>query len=301
MAEFFSNYSHGVSDDPFIRTSTVILNGTKSSNPATRTNAVVLFKIIMERNPDEHNAEHAINEILGPARLGKTSGPDHRLALYAMLASIPPSSIVSKVMSESSPSLIVKETNDTAQLLLSQNSANHFVYLLKKGSSLPKDVVQIISREMTGSKPTLRKAMCMLGGNIVWGCHDSSQPSVEAFVEGLLPSFESNLKAVASNPLGSAAGPLEGYIAIACLLGPISNIKKFGRPSSHLFPSIFVPDSSLDICKQSRWLRKMQLFNHSLDRVRSRLFFCGTRYTRSSLGRKSKNGCSVPSVQPSPI
>lgn len=246
MTEFFTFYSHSVTDELFRRTATVTLNGTKSSNPATRLNAVALFKVLIGRNPDEHNAEHAINEILGPARQGKTSGPDHRLALYSMLESIPPSSIVSKVMSESSPMLIVKETNDAAQLLLSQNSASHFVYLLKEGTSLPKDAIQIISREMTGSKPALRKAMCMLGGNIIWGCRDSRQSTVEAFVDGLLPSLESNLKTVASNPLGNSAGPLEGFIAIACLLGPISNIKKFGRPLFRFYSSSwFVPDPSL--------------------------------------------------------
>ncbi len=142
----------------------------------------------------------------------------------------------------------------------------------------------------------------MLGGNIIWGCRDSRQSTVEAFVDGLLPSLESNLKTVASNPLGNSAGPLEGFIAIACLLGPISNIKKFGRPLFRFYSSSwFVPDPSLvffckteskkcNNCSVNRW-----------GRVRSRLFFSGTKCTRSSLGTRNKSGSFVPSVLSSRI
>ncbi len=100
--------------------------------------------------------------------------------------------------------------------------ASHFVYLLKEGTSLPKDAIQIISREMTGSKPALRRLCACWVGTSFGAAVIHASLTVEAFVDGLLPSLESNLKTVASNPLGNSAGPLEGFIAIACLLGPIS-------------------------------------------------------------------------------
>jgi hypothetical protein len=53
----------------------------------------------------------------------------------------------------------------------------------------------------------------------------------------VLPSFETSIKTVAANPLNATAGPLEGYIAIAVLLGPISRSGKFGRPISYFVVS----------------------------------------------------------------
>jgi hypothetical protein len=55
------------------------------------------------------------------------------------------------------------------------------------------------------------------------------------FAKSLLPSLENNLKSVVTNPLNSSAGPLEGYIAVAVLLGPLSQTKKFSKSNCQIF------------------------------------------------------------------
>jgi hypothetical protein len=49
------------------------------------------------------------------------------------------------------------------------------------------------------------------------------------FSKAVIGALEVNLKTVTANPSGAAAGSLEGYVALAMLLGPLSKSGKFGR------------------------------------------------------------------------
>lgn len=75
-------------------------------------------------------------------------------------------------------------------------------------------------KEMNGSKPALRRAACSLIGNVLFESTDINTGALDQFLQIAVPAFESNLKAVSSNPLTSPAGPLEGYVAISSLLRP---------------------------------------------------------------------------------
>ncbi|KAH8110478.1 ARM repeat-containing protein [Phellopilus nigrolimitatus] len=229
MTAFFRVYTHKIADDVFCRLVTIIMNSSKSSNPATRANAVTLLQVILQHNPDASNEEHCLNEIILPVKTSKTAGPDHRFALYSMLTSITPAPVISAVIVENTPTLLLKETSDAATARLTANTVPHLVFLLRNDTQAPAAALTVIVREMSGAKPALRRAVCALAGDVLYACAEKNTATnaLEAFAEAVAPAFEANIKAVAANPLAAPAGPLEGYIALASLLGPISRYRKF--------------------------------------------------------------------------
>jgi hypothetical protein len=93
---------------------------------------------------------------------------------------------------------------------------------------MPVDITSLLAKEMNNAKPVIRRTFCSLVGDIFWTLGDLSSEASQTFARAILPSFETSLKTVVANPLNSTAGPLEGYIAMAVLLGPISRSGKFG-------------------------------------------------------------------------
>jgi hypothetical protein len=80
---------------------------------------------------------------------------------------------------------------------------------------------------MVNTKPAVRKPIVRLAGSVFLG--EQSVLDTEAgaaFAKTLLPSFETCLKNVSSNPLSTA--PLEGYVSTAVLLGTFAKSKEFG-------------------------------------------------------------------------
>lgn len=230
MVEFFRVYPHRLESDLFGRITTIIMNSVKSSNPSTRVNAVLLFQVLLERNRDVNNEEHAINEIMNPVKSGKSTGPDHRIALYSMLPSINPSTIISGSIAENVPPLLVKETSEVATSALAKASVSHLVFILQQEMTLPPSFMATIVKEMQGAKPALRRSVCSLVGETLRACDEASvqTDALRRFVQAVLPAFEGNLKAVTANPLSPPAGPLDGYVAIASLLGPVAKYAEFG-------------------------------------------------------------------------
>lgn len=220
MTEFFRSFKPKVMDDVFRRLITIIMNSCKSSNPTTRSNAVALFQVLLDHNSEEGNEEHCANEIILPVKTGKTTGADHRIALYSMLSSIRPSAIISNVLLETAPPLLAREASDVAISLLVSNLLPHLIFLLHNNIAPPRESLVGLVKEMNGSKPALRRAACSLIGNVLFESTDINTGALDQFLQIAVPAFESNLKAVSSNPLTSPAGPLEGYVAISSLLRP---------------------------------------------------------------------------------
>ncbi|KDQ56445.1 hypothetical protein JAAARDRAFT_36597 [Jaapia argillacea MUCL 33604] len=228
IREFFTAYSHPLADDTFQRILTSTLNSVKSSNPLVRTNAINLFKIIMEKNASDQNVTLAVNDLLVLPKTGKSSGPDHRVALFTMLGYIVPSESASSLMVQNVPALIVKETHDAAVSVLAPSLAPHLVFYLRANRALSSEVTTLIATQMNSSKPMIRRAFCSMTGNVFWDLgNDFGSEASLAFAKSILPSFETNLKTVAANPLGAVAGPLEGYVAVAIILGPFARSGKF--------------------------------------------------------------------------
>ena len=230
MTEFFHAYQYKVEGDVFQRVTTIVMNSVKSSNPTTRANAVTLLQTVLQRSPDSSNEEHCLNEIISPLKSGKSTGPDHRLALFTMLLSVNPSSITSPSVIEHAPNLLVKETSEPAIAQLAKASVPHLAFLLQHDIRITASSIATIVREMQSTKPALRRAMCTLVGEVLYKCGKAGDKTgaLKEFMKAITPALEGNFKAVTANPLAAPAGPLEGYVALASLLGIFAKFTEFG-------------------------------------------------------------------------
>ena len=171
----------------------------------------------------------AVSDLLNLPKSGKSAGPDHRIALYSMLAYLTPTATVSTALIQTTTPLLVKETHEGVTSVLAAALPSHIIFLLREGS-LPGEISQLIAKEMSSVKPGVRRIFCGLAGSVFFEGQDIVETESGAiFSEALLPSFELSLKTVSSNPLNSSGGPFEGYVAVATLLGPLAESKKFGK------------------------------------------------------------------------
>ncbi|KAG1731829.1 armadillo-type protein [Suillus paluster] len=227
IADFLLAYSHTLDSTTFKKLLTASLNSAKSNNPVVRTNATGLFKVLISKDIDSTNANAALTDVLALPKAGKTTGPEHRLTLYAMLAAMPPSAAVSVTVVQNVPLLLVKETNDAAVGVLASIMAIHLTFILKANIEAPADTTTMIAKEITNPKPVIRRAFVSITGSALWNADTVDTDAVFAFSSGVTSALETNLKIVTANPLTAAVGPLEGYIALALLMGPLANTGKF--------------------------------------------------------------------------
>lgn len=171
-------------------------------------------------------------EVLSLPKAGKTTGPDHRFALYTMLRSLPPSPTVSLEVVSSVPTLLAKETNDPAMDALCYALSSHLSFQLRHNEALPTSVTNVITKELATPKPQIRRAFYSAVGGAIWSLDSLETGASAALIKEILPVLETSLKNVSANPVGAAAGPLEGYVAIALLLGPLKRSGKHGNPPS---------------------------------------------------------------------
>jgi len=230
ICEFFRAYPSPLPPDVFKRILTPTLNCTKSSNPVVRSNAIELFKIVVPKHAEKHeDLESVVTEVLSLPRAGKTAGPDHRVALYTMLQSLPPSPTTSPEVVSSAPALLIKETNDPAIAALGSAFSSHLSYQLRGSGALPVPVTSSIVKELANAKPPVRRAFYSAVGGAIWALDSLENEASAALVKAILPALETSLKNVSANPIGAAAGPLEGYVAVALLLGPLKRSGKHGN------------------------------------------------------------------------
>jgi hypothetical protein len=237
MAQFFHTYSWPITTDAFHRISTLAFDSAKSSNPIVRTHAIELFKAILRKDTGDEDVKSALGELLSLPKAGKTTGPDHRLALYTMLSSLCPSPGVSTVITQAIPPLLAKETHDAAMSTLAAALPPHIVYLLRINEPIPVETINLMIKEMTNAKPAIRRSFCSVIGTTFWEYGNLETDASFALANTTLPPFETNLKNISANPLSSNTGCVEGYIGLAVLLGPFSRSGNFGR--HHLFS---IPD-----------------------------------------------------------
>lgn len=230
ICEFFRAYPSPLPQDAFKRILTPILNCSKSSNAVVRCNATELFKTIVSKNAEKHeDLKNAVIEVLSLPKVGKTAGPDHRIALYIMLQSLPPSPTVSFEVVSSVPVLLTKETNDPAIEALGSALTSHLSFQLRSEKGLPAPATAAIVKELTNTKPQIRRAFYSAVGGAIWSLESLETEASAQLIKAILPVLEASLKNVSANPVGAAAGPLEGYVAIALLLGPLKRSGKYGN------------------------------------------------------------------------
>ncbi|KAF8553713.1 ARM repeat-containing protein [Imleria badia] len=217
VADFLLAYSHPLDVPTLKKLLTASLNSAKSSNPTVRTNASALFKVLVSKFPPEFFGT-AVSEILTLPLAGKTTGVDHRITLYTMLTMLPKHDATSMTLVNALPSLIVKETNDVATSLLVRTLPIHLSHLLACNTPIPADVTALVAKELNGAKPVLKRAFINIVGAALWDLDTVSGDATEAFTKAISGALEACIKTVSANPLGTPAGPLEGYVAVAILL-----------------------------------------------------------------------------------
>ncbi|KAF5374683.1 hypothetical protein D9615_008940 [Tricholomella constricta] len=229
VCDFVTAYPHALTTDSFKRILTQTINSAKSSNSQTRTNSIQLFKSLLPRSASDDLSALAVTELLALPKSGKTAGPDHRIALYSMLAYLPPSSAVAGALIQTTTPLLAKETHEGATAVLAGALPAHLVYLLSTGTGVGQETTALIAKEMGSAKPGVRRAFCALAGTVLVGegVDFGVSPALE-FAKALVPALEGGLKTFAANPLSASAGPLEAYVATVVLLGPLARTGMFG-------------------------------------------------------------------------
>ncbi|KAG9126171.1 translational activator of GCN4, partial [Ceratobasidium sp. 392] len=235
----------------FTRVLTSALNAVKSTNSVARAGAIRVVTTLLATpssptsslpgapshaipsesdDTQKKNVEAARQAILAPLKENKTNNADHRIALVAVAAALPPDSgSTAAILGVSLPS-IAKDGKEEGWAWVEKllNGA------LAKNEEIPKDVVATLAKEMGSTKVPVRRAVCAAVGSALWdlgeqsdspsttnGDHAESEtrsawtPAAASFLTALTPALESNLKTVSSTPLNLPAGPLEGYVAAA--------------------------------------------------------------------------------------
>lgn len=218
MADLLDGYGRPLDDQMFSKLCSASLNNAKSANATTRTQSARLFAAIAQYQGDAL-LNSTTTEILALPCANKTSGVDHRRTLYEMLSSIRPGLQLSGQIVQALPPLITRETDEAALNRLELILSRHLTYQLQQNQIIDSTVTAIFAKEMTSNKPVLRRAFCMVAGNALWPFTKEVTNAATSFREALSNAFDTCYKSVLSNPLALPAGPLEGYVAIAILLG----------------------------------------------------------------------------------
>jgi hypothetical protein len=274
-SEFFLAYPHPLSVDVFRRILVPILSCAKSANPEIRTNSITLFKITLERATDE-GKEAGLTELLRLAQAGKATGPDRKV-LYSMFSVFSASSQVSSLMVKSVPAVLAKEANEAAIATLASSLTPHLALHLRENLPISDEALKLFVAQMQNSKPIVRRAFVSLVGETFWVLGDLTTASATTLARALLPALELSLKSVAANPLNASAGPMEGYVAAAVLLGPFSRSGVFGSLYASFILLFLI---SIWCCLQKTQYREMLLFRPSF-RLQSRPFLCGIKCTKN--------------------
>ncbi|KAA1088540.1 translational activator of GCN4 [Puccinia graminis f. sp. tritici] len=209
-----------------------ILSSSKSSNPETRKSSLSFFETLFG-DEDSDVLLKVVEEISLPIKIGKTSSPEHRATLLNALASLKPNASFSPSLIKLCCDLLGKETNENALMSVGATIHRHLKFLIDAGFEIDPAAVQAISKSMQDPKPLIRKTVCSAIGLSLWRpsqvnpqAPEDTKPQVSeytpqqvlihpSFLVSLTKAFEANLKNASTNPLASAGGPFEGYVAVA--------------------------------------------------------------------------------------
>lgn len=145
--------------------------------------------------------------------------------MFSVLSASPQ---VSSLMVKSVPAVLAKEANEAAIATLASSLTPHLALHLRENLPVPDEVLKLFVSQMQNSKPIVRRAFVSLVGETFWVLGDLTTASATTLARAVVTAFESSLKSIATNPLNASAGPVEGYVAAAVLLGPFSRSGVFG-------------------------------------------------------------------------
>jgi hypothetical protein len=219
VAKLYISYKHPLQLEELKRLSSPILSSTKSTNASVRAGAVSLFESVLSREISEDDTKQVIESILNPAITGKSTGPDHRQALYATLACIQPNTTVSTYLVETLLPLMEKETNDNNLFVLSDVLPKHIVFTLRNTGSFRTESLNIMVKEMGSTKAASKKAMTLVAGQTFWQLSrdEKGVEGTEKLLESLRPILDKNLKESPTTSL-AGSGPVDAWVTVVILL-----------------------------------------------------------------------------------
>ena len=221
IKSFFEAYASSCSSH-LIALRPLILSAAKSSSASTRLRSLELYGVLVVKcKADDTVLRATIDEVLSTLKGGKTSSPDQRASLFAMLSATQPTGAISKTMAEDVAEMLAKETQETSMrsAMIALNA--HLGWCLANNVQTVPAVGKAVCKELNNAKVPLRKAVCVGVGAMMMQL--PADPTVtqaaKTFGESLLAGLEGNLKTASTNTLTSPSGPLEGYVAVAVLEG----------------------------------------------------------------------------------
>ena len=187
-----------------------LITNSRSPNGACRSGAIALFAALAQHSSPAA-LDAACTELSAPIRTGKTSSADQRVALFAMLGSLPPSPALSAGVLATALGQLGKETNEAAADALLQRAVVPHLTAALASKSAPE--VGGLVKMMGEGKPFVRRGAYLTLGSAIW-----SLPA-GATIDGRLaqsvhPALAAGLK------LGTAA-ITEALVSAALLLGPL--------------------------------------------------------------------------------
>ena len=237
LEAFLAALPPAVAHAPALRTrlAPAVLAPTKSVSAPTRAAATRVFATLFssgaQGDDDEATLAAVAEQVYAPLRTGKTTSPDHRTALYTLLAALPPSAALSPEVVATALGALAKESNEATFAALMRALERHLPRALEADVRVPQAHVAALVKSLGETKPALRRRAQAALGSVFWALEHGEAPSgssgsaqaaqvtgaERAFGEELAPAWEAALKTVATNLLNSPSGPLEGYVAVAVL------------------------------------------------------------------------------------
>lgn len=226
----------------------LVVTNAKSAKPEVRLSSVSFFKTLAskiqgESKQDGEARAEVMDEILAVLKSGKTVSPEHRLALYSLVGSLPADAELSPKVSSILPPLIAKETTSEPALnTLLQTLSLHLAATLIANKPITAPSTSAILKDLASPKAVTRRALVACVGDVLWriGQVDEGKgwtAEADKFAEGASKVLaDVSLKNVATAALTAVGGVGEGFVAAAVMLGPLTKSKSKVVGELSVFP-----------------------------------------------------------------
>lgn len=165
-----------------------IASATRSTNAPTR-EAAINFFAALSSSADETALKKAAEEFAGPLKGGRTSSPEHRAALFAILSYLPPDETFVNI------ALGSKEASPEAAAALRRH--------------LPAAITKKSELDLRTLLQTGRRSALAAIGDVLWSMEEGEAAT---FLDALVPALETALK-------NASSSPMDAFIAIALAKG----------------------------------------------------------------------------------
>lgn len=203
-----------------------LLSNIKSSNAAIRSGAVSAFEEIISGCRDFTALEQVADEILGPLKTGKLASADHRVLHSEMLVSLPMTAGIASKLATALPTVLVKESNESALATETQALNKSLIDLLPSDADIPKAASDVYVKGLAEKKLPFRRVWIVRVGEVLHTFRDDQDlpGNFLKFAESVFPPLLEAFNEVVSNPLVAAQnGLVTGALVAASVASLLSH------------------------------------------------------------------------------